>query len=76
MIFSLKYGALTIAVYDYTAFTEETYCFGDGCAFRGTCGTIAIRPSFFASTWKMLLFTWRAKVPNCGRIRALDRSGE
>jgi hypothetical protein len=29
--YSLTYGATTIAVYDYTAFTEETYCFGSGC---------------------------------------------
>jgi hypothetical protein len=29
--YSLTYGATTIAVYDYSAFTEETYCFGSGC---------------------------------------------
>ena len=29
--YSLTYGATTIAVYDYTAFTEETYCLGSAC---------------------------------------------
>jgi hypothetical protein len=29
--YSLTYGAATIAVYDYTAFTQETYCLGEGC---------------------------------------------
>jgi hypothetical protein len=29
--YSLTYGAATIAVYDYTAFTQENYCFGSVC---------------------------------------------
>jgi hypothetical protein len=29
--YSLTFGATTVAVYDYTPFTENTYCFGQGC---------------------------------------------